>query len=173
MALQDNSLTHAPQAEALQVLTFDLGGETFALEAGMVREVIDLAAETVVPGAPAFVSAVINFRGRVIPLSDLRPVFQLEDRAPTIDSRIVVIEYQVDGDPTLIGLRADKVYEVTSIEPSDTEAPPRVGLKWRPELIRCLARRAGDLIVVPDFDQIFQTGGAASAPIIPFNSRQA
>jgi len=173
MAQQNTALTFAPQSEPLQVLTFDLGGETFALEAGMVREVIDLTAETLVPGAPAFVSAVINFRGRVIPLSDLRPVFQLEARGPTIDSRIVVIEYELDGDPTLIGLRADKVYEVTSIDPADTEAPPRVGLKWRPELIRCLARRDGDLIVVPDFHQIFQTGGAASAPVIPLNSRQA
>ena len=159
-----NEIEHA-EAEALQVLTFDLHGETFALEAGLVREVLDLLPETGVPGAAPFVGAVINFRGRVIPLADLRLAFELERGEPTIDSRIVVIEYDLDGDPTLIGVRADKVHEVTAIEIADTEEAPRVGLRWRPDFIRFLARRGGDLIVVPDLTQIFATRGGASAAI--------
>jgi len=63
---------------AIEALTFDLQGETFALEAGLVREVLDLLPETQVPGAPSFVGAVINFRGRVIPLVDLRVAFDME-----------------------------------------------------------------------------------------------
>ncbi|MFN3521870.1 MAG: chemotaxis protein CheW [Phenylobacterium sp.] len=122
-------MTGAPKSEAMQVLTFDLHGETFALEAGLVREVLDLAPETAVPGAAPFVAAVINFRGRVIPLADLRLAFDLERGEATVDSRIVVIEHDLDGEPTLIGLRADKVHEVTSIEPQDTEDAPRVGLR--------------------------------------------
>ena len=153
------------EAESIQVLTFDLHGETFALEAGLVREVLDLSPETAVPGAAPFVGAVINFRGRVIPLADLRLAFDLERAAPTIDSRIVVIEYELDGDPTLLGLRADKVHEVTAIELADTEAAPRVGLRWRSDFIRFLARRDGDLIVVPDLAQIFATRGGASAAL--------
>jgi purine-binding chemotaxis protein CheW len=109
---------------AIEALTFDLRGETFALEAGLVREVLDLLPETGVPGAPPFVSAVINFRGRVIPLVDLRLAFDMDAAAPTIDSRIVVIEYDLDGEPTLIGLRADKVHEVTSIDRAVTEEAP-------------------------------------------------
>lgn len=152
---------------AMQVLTFDLHGETFALEAGLVQEVLDLVPETGVPGAAPFVDAVINFRGRVIPLADLRLAFGLARAETTLDSRIVVIEYELDGDPTLVGLRADKVHEVTTIATADTEEAPRVGLRWRSDFIRCLARRDGDLIVVPDLAQIFTTRGGASGAVVP------
>lgn len=154
------------QAGTLQVLTFDLHGETFALAAGLVQEVLDLTPETCVPGAAPFVTAVINFRGRVIPLADLRLAFGLERGEPTLDSRIVVIEHDLDGELALIGLRADKVHEVTSIELADTEDAPRVGLRWRTDFIRCLARRGDDLIVVPDLDQIFATRGGARGAVV-------
>ncbi|WP_304169287.1 chemotaxis protein CheW [Phenylobacterium aquaticum] len=163
-------MSESHTSDALQVLTFDLHGETFALEAGWVREVLDLTTETNVPGAAPFVSAVINFRGRVIPLADLRLAFGLERSAPTIDSRIVVIEYDLDGAPTLVGLRADKVHEVTSLEVAETEDAPRVGLRWRSDFIRCLARRDGDLIVVPDLDQIFATKGGATGAVIQLSA---
>ncbi|MDB5430369.1 MAG: CheW protein [Caulobacter sp.] len=163
-------MTDTAQTEtgALQVLTFDLQGETFALPALAVREVLDVLPETAVPGAAPFVDAVINFRGRVIPLTDLRLAFGLERGPVTIDSRIVVIEHTLNGDPTLIGLRADKVHEVTTIERADTEDAPRVGLRWRADFIRCLAKRGADLIVVPDLDQIFATRGGATGAVIPF-----
>lgn len=153
--------------ESMQVLTFDLDGETFALDAHVVREVLDPTAETAVPGAASFVDAVINFRGRIIPLADLRVAFGLERTATNIDSRIVVIEYELDGDPTLIGLRTDKVHEVTEIDTAEMEPAPRVGLRWRGDFIRGLARRAGDLIVVPDLEQIFLTRGGAVGAVIP------
>ncbi len=143
--------------ETIEALTFDLQGETFALEAGYVREVLDLLPETPVPGAPPFVGAVINFRGRVIPLVDLRMAFGMGVGETTIDNRIVVIEHPLDGEPTLIGLRADKVHEVTSITADTTEEVPRVGMRWRADFIRRLVRRNGDVIVLPDLDQIFAT----------------
>ncbi|WP_395445104.1 chemotaxis protein CheW [Caulobacter sp. UC70_42] len=143
----------------IEALTFDLQGETFALEAGLVQEVLDLLPETPVPGARPFVGAVINFRGRVIPLVDLRLAFDMSAGAPTIDSRIVVIKYVLDGEQALIGLRADKVHEVTTITRDTTEQAPRVGMSWRPDFIRLLARRGGDLIVIPDLEQIFATRG--------------
>ena len=152
-----------PSTSPIEALTFDLYGETFALEASLVREVLDLLPETGVPGAPAFVNAVINFRGRVIPLIDLRVAFDMDVREPTIDSRIVVIEHALDGEPTLIGLRADKVHEVTTIDRGITEEAPRVGLRWRSDFIRLLARRNGDLIVIPDLEQIFAARGKCSA----------
>jgi purine-binding chemotaxis protein CheW len=155
-----------PQAEAMQVLTFDLHDETFALEAGLVREVLDVAPETSVPGSAPFVNAVINFRGRVIPLVDLRLAFGMDRRDVTIDSRIVVIEHDLGGDPTLIGLRADKVHEVTTFARADMEETPRVGLRWRADFIRCLARRGGDVIVIPDLEQIFTTRGGATGAVV-------
>lgn len=157
--------------ETIEALTFDLQGETFALEAGYVREVLDLLPETPVPGAPPFVGAVINFRGRVIPLVDLRMAFDMTVGETTIDNRIVVIEHPLDGEPTLIGLRADKVHEVTSITADTTEEAPRVGMRWRADFIRRLVRRNGDVIVLPDLDQIFAARGQ-SAPITPIHTAQ-
>ena len=159
--------------DAIEALTFDLRGETFALEAGLVREVLDLLPETGVPGAPPFVSAVINFRGRVIPLVDLRVAFDMDAAEPTIDSRIVVIEHQLDGEPALIGLRADKVHEVTTIDRAVTEEVPRVGLRWRSDFIRLLARRDGDVIVIPDLEQIFAARGRSGASVTSLHPIQS
>jgi purine-binding chemotaxis protein CheW len=156
----------------IEALTFDLQGETFALEAGMVREVLDLLPETAVPGAPPFVGAVINFRGRIIPLVDLRLAFDMVVAEPTIDTRIVVIEHDLDGEPTLIGLRADKVHEVTTITQDSTTEPPRVGMRYRGDFIRRLVRRDGDVIVLPDLDQIFAARGHSAAVIPLSNSQQ-
>jgi purine-binding chemotaxis protein CheW len=159
---------------AVDVLTFDLDGEVFAIEATMVQEVVDKAPETAVPGAPAFVDAVINFRGRIIPLADLRLAFSLDARETSLDSRIIVIAHEMDGEATLIGLRADKVYEVTTLNEAATEAPPRIGLRWRQDFIHCLAKRDDDIIVMPDLAAIFaargQTKPSASITALPLHS---
>jgi purine-binding chemotaxis protein CheW len=147
----------------LQVLTFDLHGETFALEADLVREILDLAPETAVPGAAPFVGAVINFRGKIIPVADLRMAFGLERATSTLDSRIVVIELDLDGDPTLIGLRADKVHEVTTLSLALTEEPPRIGMRWRQDYVRRLAKIAGEPLIIPDLVTIFAARGATGA----------
>jgi purine-binding chemotaxis protein CheW len=143
----------------VEMLSFDLSGETFALEADLVREILDIPAETQVPGAAAFVSAVINFRGKVIPVADLRLAFALDRAASTLDSRIVVIELDLDGDPTLIGLRADKVHEVSRLNWSQAEAAPAIGLRWRQDYVRRVGRRGEDPIVIPDLAKIFAARG--------------
>lgn len=152
-------------AEQMEVLTFELNGELFALEAVAVQEIMDLVPETVVPGAGAFAGAVINFRGKVIPLSDLRVAFAMERGDPTIDSRIVVIEIDLDGEPTLVGLRTDKVHEVTTLARADAEAPPSVGMRWRPEFIQCLVKRGGEFIVVPALQTLFNQQHDARSPV--------
>lgn len=143
--------------EELEVLTFDIAGEMFALEAFIVQEILDLQPETVVPGAKAFVGSVINFRGKVIPLADIRLAFGMEATRTTIDSRIIVIALDVDGDgePVLTGLRTDKVHEVTTLLRAAGEAPPSVGMRWRPDFIDCLVRRGSEFIIVPNLQAIF------------------
>ncbi len=151
--------------EQVEVLTFELNGELFALGAVLVQEIMDLVPETMVPEAGAFAGAVINFRGKVIPLADLRVAFGLERGEPTIDSRIVVIEIDLAGEPTLVGLRTDKVHEVTTLARADSEAPPSVGMRWRPEFIQCLVKREGEFIVVPDLQTIFNQQQDARQPV--------
>jgi purine-binding chemotaxis protein CheW len=143
----------------IQVLTFDVRGETFALEAGLVREILDLPAETHVPGAAPFVDAVMNFRGKVIPLADLRLAFGLGRAEATADSRIVVIELTIDGDPTLVGLRADRVHEVATLPLSATEPPPAIGMRWRQDYVRLVAQRGGEPVIIPDLDCVFAARG--------------
>ena len=142
---------------ALEVVTLGLQGEIFALEATHVREILDLAPITEVPNGPPFVSGLINVRGKVVPLADLRLKFGMEQTAPTIDTRIVVIEIDLDGDPTTVGILADKVYEVTEVAGAALEETPRIGMKWRPEFIRCIGKRGTDFIVVLDIERIFST----------------
>ncbi len=144
-------------AEEIEVLTFDIAGETFALEAVIVREILDLVPETPVPGAKDFVGSVINFRGRIIPLADIRIAFGMEAVKATIDSRIIVIEMEFDGEINLIGIRTDKVNEVTTLARTASELPPSVGMKWRADFISCLVKRGTDFIIVPDLEVIFST----------------
>lgn len=162
-------IQNAANDERLQVLTFDIRGETFALEAGLVREILDPQGETAVPGAAAFVDSVMNFRGKVIPVADLRLAFGLGRGEATQDSRIVVIELDLDGNPTLVGLRADKVHEVTSLHTAATEPPPPIGMRWRQDYVRGVARLAGEPVILPDLACIFANRGepATSASLQP------
>jgi purine-binding chemotaxis protein CheW len=141
--------------DELEVLTFDVAGEVFALEAVRVQEILDLLPETPVPGAKPFVAAVINFRGKVIPLADIRLAFGMEATTATIDSRIIVIELDIEGEPTLCGLRTDKVNEVTTLLKNASEPPPSVGMRWKPDFIDCLVRRDGEFIIIPNLQTIF------------------
>jgi Chemotaxis signal transduction protein len=142
--------------EELSVLTFNLNGETFAIEATVVQEILDLLPETHVPGAKPFVASVINFRGKIIPLADIRLAFGMDATETTIDSRIIVIELELNGEPTLFGIRTDKVNEVTMLPKHASEPPPRVGMRWRADYISCLVKRDGEFIIVPNLQAIFE-----------------
>jgi purine-binding chemotaxis protein CheW len=150
-------------AGSLQALTFDLQGETFALEATLVREILDPTPETPVPGASALVGAVMNFRGRVIPLADLRLAFGMPAAEVTADSRIVVIELDIEGEATLIGLRTDRVNEVKALAFDSSETAPDIGMRYRPDYVRRLFKQAQDLVILPDLHCIFSSRRAADA----------
>ncbi|MCD2172412.1 chemotaxis protein CheW [Rhizobium sp. C4] len=144
-------------ADELSVLTFCLNGETFAIEAVIVQEILDLLPETSVPGSLPFVGSVINFRGKVIPLADIRVAFGMEAGNVTIDSRIVVTELDLEGQTTLVGMRTDKVFEVTSLPVTASEPPPIVGMRWRPDYIHALVKREGEFIILPNLQAIFSS----------------
>ena len=142
------------QADAMQVVMIGLGEEKFALDAGLVREIIDPVPVTKVAGARAFVPSVINVRGNVIPLADLRIRFGMPQLDDSADTRIVVIEIELDGEPVLVGVTADKVYEVTEISQADVQQTPRVGMHWKPEFIRFIAKWREEFVIVPNMERI-------------------
>ncbi|HEV2154422.1 chemotaxis protein CheW [Bradyrhizobium sp.] len=150
----NEGLTGEHQADAMQVVMIGLGEEKFALDAGLVREIIDPVPVTKVAGARAFVPSVINVRGNVIPLADLRIRFGMPQLDDSADTRIVVIELQLDGEPVLVGVTADKVYEVTEISQTDVQQTPRVGMHWKPEFIRFIAKWREEFVIVPNMERI-------------------
>ncbi|HKU06450.1 MAG TPA: chemotaxis protein CheW [Bradyrhizobium sp.] len=139
---------------AMQVVMIGLGDEKFALDAGMVREIIDPVPVTMVAGAKSFVPSVINVRGNVIPLADLRIRFGMPKTDESPDTRIVVIEIVLDNEPLLVGLTADKVYEVTEISHADVQQTPRVGMHWKPEYIRSISKWREEFVIVPNLERI-------------------
>jgi purine-binding chemotaxis protein CheW len=148
---------------ALEVLTLELEGEIFAIEASHVREILDLVPITDVPGAPPFVNGLINVRGKVVPLADLRVRFGMEQKPPTVDTRIVVLELELDGEPVIAGIRADKVHEVAEVAAAELQEAPKVGMRWRPEFIRCIGKRGDDFMAVLDIARVFAAGAPDNA----------
>ena len=150
----NEGFTDGHQAGAMQVVMIGLGEEKFALDAGLVREIIDPVPVTKVAGARSFVPSVINVRGNVIPLADLRIRFGMPQPDNSADTRIVVIELELDGEPVLVGVTADKVYEVTEISQTDVQQTPRVGMHWKPEFIRFIAKWREEFVIVPNMERI-------------------
>jgi purine-binding chemotaxis protein CheW len=144
----------AIQGDAIQVVMIGLGDEKFALDAGMVREIIDPVPVTRVAGAKAFVPSVINVRGNVIPLADLRIRFGMPVTENSAETRIVVVELNIDGEPVLVGITADKVYEVSEISRTNVQQTPRVGMHWRPEFIRFITKWREEFVIVPNMERI-------------------
>ncbi|MCO6179144.1 chemotaxis protein CheW [Ciceribacter sp. RN22] len=146
-------------ATSMQALTLGLQGELFAIEAESVREILDVVPITEVPNARPFVSGLINVRGRVVPLADLRVMFGMDRPPPDLDTRIVVIEINLDGEPTIAAILADRVHDVTDIESASIEEAPKVGMRWRPEYVRGIGKREDEFIIIPDMERIFGSEG--------------
>jgi len=158
---------------AMKALTLRLQDELFAVEAGSVREILDLVPITEVPNASPFVGGLINVRGRVVPLADLRVVFGMDRPEPDQDTRIVVMEIDIDGEPTIAGILADKVHDVTDIDAASIEAAPKVGMRWQPEFVRGIAKRNGGFIIIPELGRIFESQSARTAPAAASEERSA
>ncbi|WP_423069378.1 chemotaxis protein CheW [Devosia sp. CN2-171] len=148
--------------EPMRALTLRLDDELFAIKAESVREILDLVAVTEVPNASPFAAGLINVRGRVVPLTNLKVAFGMPRREPDQDTRIVVIETEIEDEPSVVGILADKVFDVTDIEPAAIEEAPRVGMRWRPDYVRGIGKRRGDFIIIPDMQRIFEIEGRRS-----------
>lgn len=142
-------------AQLQQLVTFELYGEVFALPILDVREIIRMTTITPVPQAPAFVEGVINLRGQIIPVVDLRKRFGLSSQAATEDSRIIVAEL---GAGLVLGMIVDAVREVERI-PSDTINPPPslVAGSIGSEYIKGISNYEDKMIVHIDMRKVFNT----------------
>jgi len=143
--------------ETTQYLTYKLADEIFAVDVAKVREILDFTPATKVPGTPEFMRGVINVRGNVVPVVDMRLKFGLTKTEKTVDTCIVVMEITVDEDTTVLGALVDSVQEVFEIEASQIEPPPRMGTRWRTEFIKGIGKRNDELIIILDIDRVFSS----------------
>ena len=139
----------------LQCLTFRLGEEVFAVDVTKAREVLDFSAITRVPQTPRFMLGVINLRGSVVPVIDLRQKFGLAAVERTRDTCIVVLEITIDGETTVVGAVADSVQEVLELEPDQVEPPPRIGTRLKTEFIRGMGSCGDRFLILLDIDRVF------------------
>ena len=141
--------------EATQYLTFKLNHEVFAVDVAKVREILDYTPATKVPGTPDFMRGVINVRGNVVPVFDMRLKFGMTATEKTVDTCIVVMEITVEDERSVLGALVDSVQEVFELEASHIEAPPRIGTRWRTEFIKGIGKRNDELMIILDIDRVF------------------
>jgi purine-binding chemotaxis protein CheW len=118
---------HDAGALAGKYMTFKLAAEEYGVEILKVREIIGLMDVTRVPRAPDHVRGVINLRGKVIPVVDLRQKFGMPACEPTDQSVIIVVQYACEQRLVTMGILVDEVLEVRSVDAAQIEPPPEVG----------------------------------------------
>ena len=157
--------------ETRQYLTFKLGNEVFATDVAKVREVLDLTNITEIPRTPDFMSGVINLRGSVVPVVDLRLCFEMTKTEKTRNTCIVVVEVILENEVTVIGALADSVEEVIDLEPEQIQPAPRIGTQIRTDFIKGMGKREAQFIMILDIDRVFSSD-QLTAVRVPEPSRQ-
>jgi purine-binding chemotaxis protein CheW len=141
--------------ETRQYLTFKLGNEIFATDVEKVREVLDFTNITEIPRTPDFMSGVINLRGSVVPVVDLRLCLKMSKTEKTRNTCIVVVEVLLDNESTIIGALADSVEEVIDLEPQQISPAPRIGTQIRTDFIKGMGKRDNQFVMILDIDRVF------------------
>ena len=143
--------------EMAQYLTFTLDSEIFAVNISKVREVLDFTTITKVPRTPDFMRGIINLRGSVVPIVDLRIKFGMTKTEKTVRTSIIIMDVSLDGETTILGTLVDSVEEVLDLEPGQIEPAPRIGTRLRTEFIKGMGKRDGQFIIILDIDKVFSS----------------
>jgi purine-binding chemotaxis protein CheW len=138
----------------LQLVGIRIGRETFGLPISLVREIVRVPEITSVPNAPDYIEGVINLRGRIIPVVDLRKRFREKVTEPNKKNRIVVVELE----SRRIGLIVNSASEVLKIAPSEIEAPHEVFQEGELNYITGVGKMKGRLVILLDLNKILQRG---------------
>jgi len=156
-----------------QYLTFTLAEETFAIEIVKVREVIDYVHVTRVPRMPAYLRGVINLRGSVVPVIDLRLILDMPSIEKTVDTCVIIAEVLVDGDALHLGMLADSVQEVIDIDPSQIDPPPKLGSMLNTDFIRGMGKREEGFFIILNIDRVLSGDELASIEAVKSASVRA
>lgn len=141
--------------EMNQYLAFNLDSEVFAFDISKVREVLEFDSVTKVPQTPAMMKGVINLRGSVVPVIDMRIKFGMGETEKTVNTVIIIIEIDLEGTSTMIGTLVDSVQEVMDLDSEHIEPPPKIGTKLNTDFIRGMGKQDGQFLIILDIEKIF------------------
>ena len=143
-------------------LTFTLADEEYGIGILKVKEIIGMITITAVPQTPSHVKGVINLRGKVIPVIDLRLKFNLPAMEYTERTCIIVMEISKDDGHILIGILVDSVSEVLNIKGGDIEDTPNFGTRLNTDFILGMAKAAGKIKILLDIDRVMNEDDVAA-----------
>ncbi|MBN2704208.1 MAG: purine-binding chemotaxis protein CheW [Pontiellaceae bacterium] len=159
--MSNTTLTEVGSHLAGKYLTFALGSEEYGLEILKVREIVGYQEITRVPKTSNDIKGVINLRGQVIPIVDLRGRFGMEEKDIDDQTCIIVVENEHDGRITPTGVIVDKVSEVLDIQIEQIEPPPQFGGTHRIDFIRGMGKIGGNVKILLDIDKVLSSTNTA------------
>jgi purine-binding chemotaxis protein CheW len=146
--------------EQEQYLTFLMAGEEYAIGILKVKEIIEYDTVTTVPKTPRWVRGVINLRGTVVPVLELGLKFGLEERPVTKTTCIVIVEGQVGGQSSLMGVLADAVSQVMEIAAEDIREVPAFGTRINVDYLQGMAQLGKKFVLLLDIDKVLSADEA-------------
>ena len=156
-ATMHENTVHLPVVDSRvgKYLSFYVGPEEFAIAVLGVREIMGMQDITAVPHTPVYVKGIINLRGKVVPVVDLRLKFGMTIAEKTVNTCVIIVEVEMEGEKVVMGAMADAVQEVLDLEPDQIEPPPRIGTKLNTDFIRGMGKHADQFIIILDIDKVF------------------
>ncbi|MFH2035221.1 MAG: chemotaxis protein CheW [Candidatus Zixiibacteriota bacterium] len=142
-------------------LTFRLADEEFGIEILKVREIIGMMNVTPVPRAPEYIRGVINLRGKIIPVLDLRNIFRMEASEDTDETCIIVAEIRLNGESILMGTVVDAVSEVLDIKENEIEDSPAFGSNVDTKFILGIGKVKNEVKILLDIDEVLAVNESA------------
>lgn len=159
-------MTDSHSDTSTMLLTFRLDGEAFAFPVTRVHEILDPIPVTPVPNAGAFAPGVINVRGIVVPLLDIRHRLLMKSAEDTEASRIIVFEADLLGGPQKLAFRADSVEQVLESGPREMVPLPELGAVWPRRFVKGSLRHENELIVLLDAQELFEPSHDLAEPAV-------
>ncbi len=148
-------LADAPTRDDLQVVTFGLGREVFAVPVVLVREILDYQVPSHVPGGPAHFLGLTDVRGQGVPTVDFRRRLGLPAVEPTLATRIIILDVPLPDRTLALGVVIDRVLAVVTLPADRIEAAPDIGTAWNAAFVQGVVREADGFVVVLDLPRIF------------------
>ncbi|MFQ5882240.1 MAG: chemotaxis protein CheW [Candidatus Methylomirabilales bacterium] len=145
--------------EQTQCLTFYVAGEEYAIGILRVKEIIEYDTPTKVPAIPACIRGVINLRGNVVPVVDLAVKLGLPESPITKRTCIIIVEVNLEGEWTVMGVIADTIGQVMDLLPQDIEVPPPFGTQVRADHLFGLGKIGRKFVLILDIDRVLSTNG--------------